>query len=124
MGTERYHIRHLAPGALAKILGLTGLVLGVVQAVIGVVFGGVLMAGMPSSIGAMGMFGLGSVVLTPLVSGAIGFVLGWAFTWAFNTIGGITLGIDTRTPPPEPETVAEDQEAWSWPGDAPAGRSD
>ena len=98
MDTRDVRVRRLQPGALAKILGLTGLVMGLVQAAFGLLFSGAMMAGMPSSMGLLGLMGFSSLLLTPLVTGALGYILGAVFTWAFNHVGGITLSLGTRAP--------------------------
>lgn len=114
MDSRDVRLRRLQPGALAKILGLTGSAMGLVFGLIMFAFSMLTMAG--SGMGGWFSFNAGSVammfvstlVLYPIMYGIGFYIAGAIFTWAFNAVGGVTLRVDQRprTPsswsPPRP----------------------
>ena len=95
-------IRRIVPMSAAKVMAtvyaILGLVIGAIVSLIG--FAG----GYGSEMrGVMGpMFGIGAIILLPLVYGAIGFIAVLIVCWLYNWAAGITGGIEIQTDSAEP----------------------
>ncbi|MBK5298329.1 MAG: hypothetical protein JJE40_14320 [Vicinamibacteria bacterium] len=94
-------ITHIGPLSVAKVAfvlyGVIGLIFGACFAVVAL-FGASLgvAAGEESSLlGAV--FGVGAVILLPLLYGGLGAVMGLFMAWLYNVVAGLVGGIDVRT---------------------------
>lgn len=92
-------IRSISVMSVAKIFGalygLLGLIGGAVVSLIAMVGG---MAAMQSEMGAQGgaagmLFGVGAIIVFPLLYGGLGFVFGAISTFIYNIVAGIVGGI-------------------------------
>jgi hypothetical protein len=92
-------IRRVGPLSCAKIAGA-------LYAILGLIFGALLsfaaMAGAlaadESELGAMGsMFGIGAIVLLPILYGCLGFVMTLLMAWLYNVAAGIVGGVEIQT---------------------------
>ena len=92
-------IRRVGPLSCAKIVGVLYAILGLI---IGALFSLAAMAGAlasdESELGAMGaMFGVGAVVLFPILYGCFGFLGALLMAWLFNVCAGIVGGVEIQT---------------------------
>jgi hypothetical protein len=92
-------IRRVGPLSCAKIAAT-------LYAILGLIFGGLLslvaMAGAFGSddaeLGPMGaMFGIGAIVLLPILYGCLGFVMTLLMAWLYNVAAGIVGGVEIHT---------------------------
>ena len=79
-------------GALYAVMGLIG---GAIMSVVAMVGG---LAAMQSEMGAQGgafgmLFGVGAIILFPLIYGALGFIFGAIAAFIYNIVAGIAGGI-------------------------------
>lgn len=79
-------------------------IMGTLYVIIGLVFGGlftlVALAGFGGSGRGMGMgamFGIGAIILVPIVYGCIGFVATLIGAWLYNLAAGIVGGVELET---------------------------
>jgi hypothetical protein len=88
-------ITRVGPLSVAKVVGL-------LNAIIGLLFGGVISligmagfaAGESDASPFAALFGVGAVILLPIVYGCFGFVSTLIMAWLFNIIVGITGGVE------------------------------
>ena len=94
-------ITHIGPLSVAKIAF-------VLYGVLGLIFGGIfaLAAVFGASIGARAgedsallgaVFGLGAVIVLPIIYGGPGAVMALFMAWLYNVIAGFVGGIEVRT---------------------------
>jgi hypothetical protein len=98
-------IRRIDPFSLAKIFGLLyaglGLLIGAVVTLVALVGSGLAAAGEKSPIPLFGLFfGVGAIVLLPILYGFFGFVGGLVWSGLYNLAarwtGGVVLETDAR----------------------------
>jgi hypothetical protein len=98
-------IRRIDPFSLAKIFGLLyaglGLLIGAVVTLVALVGSGLAAAGEESPIPLFGLFfGVGAIVLLPILYGFFGFVGGLVWSGLYNLAarwtGGVVLETDAR----------------------------
>lgn len=92
-------IRRVGPLSCAKIAGALYAILGLI---FGALFSFAAMAGAlasdESEFGAMGaMFGIGAIVLLPILYGCLGFVMTLLMAWLYNVAAGIVGGVEIQT---------------------------
>jgi hypothetical protein len=94
-------ITHIAPLSLAKVAF-------VLYGVLGLVFGGffALLAVFGASVGAAAgeesallsaVFGLGAVIVLPILYGCMGAVMALFMSWLYNIVAGFVGGVEIRT---------------------------
>ena len=92
-------IRRIVPLSAAKVLAMVyailGLCIGAVISLIG--FSGGFGSATPGVMGPL--FGVGAIIILPLVYGAIGFIviliMSWLYNWAARIMGGIEIQTDS-----------------------------
>ena len=80
-------------------------VLGVMYAILGFIGGAIFaLAAIAGSIGAMAgwggfgpLFGVGAIVVFPILYGLIGWIAGWIVAWLYNWVAGRFGGIVLET---------------------------
>lgn len=77
---------------MAKVLGLLYLLMGVVFAVVFLLFGSLMPEGEMADAGWM--FGTGMVLVLPLLYGVLGFVFGALTAWFYNLVASWTGGLE------------------------------
>jgi hypothetical protein len=92
-------IRSVDPLSCAKIAGSLYAILGLI---FGALFSLAAMAGAFASgdndLGAMGaVFGVGAIVLLPILYGCLGFVTTLLMAWLYNVVSGIVGGVEIQT---------------------------
>jgi hypothetical protein len=92
-------IRSVAPLSCAKIAGALYVVLGLFA---GGLFSLAAMAGglasEDSELGAMeAFFGIGAIVILPILYGCLGFVVTLLMAWLYNVAAGLVGGIEVHT---------------------------
>lgn len=78
---------------VALIYGLLGLIFGVILTLISLA-GNLFLGG--GNIGSNLLFGLGAIILIPLLNGAFGFIIGWLGGLAFNLTAKWTGGLSVE----------------------------
>lgn len=81
-------------------------VMGLLYAILGFLFGGCmalvsLAGGFASSkaAGPLAAFGLGAVILFPLIYGALGFIMTWIAAAIYNVLAGVVGGVQVEVGP-------------------------
>ena len=101
-------LKRVGPWSVAKVFGTMyaamGLIFGALFACIALVGGSV--ARGDSGAGGFGaVFGVGAVVLLPLMYGVLGVVFGALSAWLYNVFAGIVGGIEVQLEPPHGPTL-------------------
>lgn len=96
-------ITHIGPLSVAKIAfvlyGVLGLIIGAIFA-LAAVFGASISAAAGEDSAMLGaVFGLGAVIVLPLLYGTLGAGMGLFMAWLYNIIAGFVGGIEVRTEP-------------------------
>jgi hypothetical protein len=94
-------ITHIGPLSVAKIAfvlyGVMGLIFGGIFA-LAAVFGASIGAGAGEDSALLGaVFGLGAVIVLPILYGGLGAVMALFMAWLYNVIAGFVGGIEVRT---------------------------
>lgn len=106
-------IRRVSPWSLAKVAGVLqgamGLVVGLMFSLIGAAIAGLGNASPDTELAPFGgammgaMFGVGAVVILPVVYGVLGFITGAVVAFIYNlvagAIGGIEIDVDASPVP-------------------------
>jgi len=88
-------VKSVGAFSFAKIMGTLYVIIGLV---FGLLFSLVAVAGFGTSGSGMGaMFGIGAVILLPVVYGCIGFVATLIGAWLYNLAAGIVGGVELET---------------------------
>jgi hypothetical protein len=92
-------IRSVEPLSCAKIAGSLYAILGLI---FGALFSLAAMAGAlandDNGLGAMGaVFGIGAIVLLPILYGCLGFVTTLLMAWLYNVVAGFVGGVEIQT---------------------------
>jgi hypothetical protein len=93
-------VRRVKPLSLGKILGAMYLVLGLIAgliisavSVLGFAIGSVAAPDQPGNMAGL-VFGVGAVVVIPLVYGTLGFIGGLIAALVYNLIAGVVGGVE------------------------------
>lgn len=104
-------IRRLGVFSVGKVMGLTyallGLIFGAIFALISVL-GGAFGAALGEDAGgafAGALFGVGSVIILPILYGLIGFIGGLLTAAIYNFVAGFTGGVELELSAPAPGPV-------------------
>ena len=94
-------ITHIGPLSVAKIAfvlyGVMGLIFGGIFA-LAAVFGASMGAAAGEDSALLGaVFGLGAVIVLPILYGGLGAVMALFTAWLYNVIAGFVGGIEVRT---------------------------
>ena len=90
-------LKRVAPMSAAKILGVLylvlGLIMGCIFALISVMFGSVLSQAEGGAMFAM-FFGVGAIVILPIMYGIMGFLVGLIGSSLYNWLAGVVGGFE------------------------------
>jgi len=78
-------------GALYALLGLIFGALFSLRSLLGTAFTGTQRSDVP---GFAALFGIGAIVLFPILNGVIGFLAGLIGAWLYNIVAGVVGGIE------------------------------
>lgn len=89
-------IRSVVPLSVAKVAGALYAMLGLI---IGAMISLIAVAGGLSNLGSEGavfsvIFGMGAVVLLPILYGGMGFVMSLVMAWLYNVVAGMVGGVE------------------------------
>ena len=89
-------IRRVGPLSCARVVGTLyaalGLIIGGILSVVSVVGG--MVADEPQGAAFSAIFGVGAIILLPVLYGGLGFVAALVGAWLYNTISGFVGGIE------------------------------
>lgn len=101
-------VKRVGPWSTAKVFGAMnaamGLIFGALFACIALV-GGSLARGDSEAAGFGALFGVGSIVLLPLMYGVLGVVFGALSAWLYNVFAAMVGGIEVQLEPPHGPTL-------------------
>ena len=94
-------ITHIGPVSVAKVAfvlyGVLGLIFGAFFAAVSLLGAGLGAAHGEESALLGAAFGVGAVILLPLLYGGLGAVMGLFMAWLYNIVAGFVGGVEVRT---------------------------
>ncbi len=94
-------ITHIGPISVAKVAfvlyGVLGLIFGAFFAAVSLLGAGLGAAHGEESALLGAVFGVGAVILLPLLYGGLGAVTGLFMAWLYNVVAGLVGGVEVRT---------------------------